>query len=205
MGQMHKRISMAELVLSKRLKARAGGLCKEHVDDLAEAYKRGDEIEAPVVWRCKGIVGFYLTRGWHRVAALKKIGRKEVECVLKDGTWEEALLDAIGDNHTHGLRFNNKDKRHAVGLALKQCPDLSGRRIAEAVGVSHAFVDSVKSGVATVATDPKKPLKKPLSPAARSIKSNLVKLVQNPQPGTDWEEETIAAVKALAAVLRDVG
>jgi hypothetical protein len=190
---------MAEIVLDKRLKARHGGLCQEHVGDLADAYKRGDPIEAPVVWRIKGLSFFYLTRGWHRHAALKKIERKEVECVLKDGSFEDALLDAVGDNQAHGLRRTNKDKRQCVRVLLDRCPDWSERKIAEAAGVHHDLVGEVKKGVADSATDPNKPLKKPLSPAAREAYRPLLDLVKNPPADPRHFPAWVAKIADLAS------
>jgi hypothetical protein len=203
MGQTKKRISMAEIVLAKRLKARAGGLCQEHVADLAAAYKRGDEIEPPRVWRCKGMVGFHLTRGRHRHAAHKKLGYKEMECEVKDGDFADALLDAVNDNQTHGLRRSNKDKRQCVVILLAKFTDWSSRKLAEAAGVSHTFVDEVKEEVATVATHPKKGLKKPsLSPAAREAYRPLLELVKNPPDDAALIRDWVTKLDDLAVAFR---
>ncbi len=95
---------------------------------------------------------FFLSEGWHRVAAAKKAGRDGIMATIKDGGWKEALEHALGSNAAHGLRRTNLDKRRAVELALKHWPEWSSRAIAEKVGVSHTFVDESRPQVATVAT-----------------------------------------------------
>lgn len=62
---------------------------------------------------------FFLSEGWHRVAAAKKAGRDGLQATIKDGGWKEALEHALGSNAAHGLRRNNSDKHRAVELALK--------------------------------------------------------------------------------------
>jgi ParB-like chromosome segregation protein Spo0J len=201
MGQSRKQISLAEIVLSKRVRARAGGLSQEHVADLAEAYKAHAEIDAPRVWRIKGKPGFWVTRGWHRVAALKKLGRTQVECELKDGTFDEALLDAVGDNLGHGLRRTNKDKRRCVKLLRKQFPDWSDRKIADAAGVHHDLVGDVRNGVADSATGGEKGREKPSNPKHAALVA-LVKKAPNKEGVQDWIEAVVKAVDEVAAEIR---
>lgn len=95
---------------------------------------------------------FFLSEGWHRVAAAKQAGREGILATVKDGGWMDALENALGSNAAHGLRRTNQDKHRAVELALKHWPEWSSRAVAEKVGVSHTFVDESRPQVATVAT-----------------------------------------------------
>lgn len=197
---MKKQISLKEIVKSKRLKARSGGLDRDHVEGLAFAYEKGEEIEAPRVWVVKGLVGYFLTRGWHRIAALEKLGRSRVECEVKNGSFEEALLDAVQGDVANGLRRSNKDKKQCVDLLLKQFGEWSDRKIAEEAGVSHPFVSECR--VVTVTTDAKKPLKKPSSPTHDGL-VKLVKFAPTRSKADDWLSLVVKAATALVEEIKE--
>ena len=79
----------------------------------------------------------------HRLEALKLADYDAVECVVIDGTFEEAEWAAIGANRTHGLRRSTKDKQNAVkrALANPQSKLKTTRELAEHCGVSHTTIE----------------------------------------------------------------
>jgi len=137
---MKQMLALDSIVIDKDIQPRVKGLDEDHVDDLAEAYERPDaEIPPPRVFVVAGR-GNILTRGFHRVAAMKKKGKKKAECEVRYGTYAEADIDAASSNADHGLKRTNADKRNAVGKYLKHYPEWTDRKIAEAAGVGADLV-----------------------------------------------------------------
>jgi len=82
--------------------------------------------------------------GFHRIHATRRTGATKIECDVRRGSKADALKFALGCNAHHGLRRTNADKRHAVGMALKEFPKLSDRALAEMSIVSDTFVGDVR-------------------------------------------------------------
>jgi hypothetical protein len=89
----------------------------------------------------------WLYGGWHRYAAHERAKRKTIRCHVTQGTLEDAIEAAAGENTEHGVRRTNEDKRRAVELllGLSAWSDKSDRMIADRLGVSHAFVGTVRN------------------------------------------------------------
>mgnify|MGYP000986723918 CR=1 FL=1 len=144
---MKQQLAIENIVVDKRFQSRVKGLDDAHVKDLMEAYERADsEIDCPRVWNLNGL-GMVLTRGFHRIEALKRLGRKRVEVEVKNGDVADALVDAAGSNSGHGLKRTNADKRRCVDMVLEAHPDWSSRRVAEEAGVSDEFVRQYREEV----------------------------------------------------------
>ena len=109
------------------------------VQDYAEAYERGEELPPVQVWSSTIEEGVcWLSDGFHRIEAKRRIGHVTINAVVKQGTLDSARWDSVSANKTHGLRRTNADKAIAVKMAL-QHPDgaeLSDSQIAKHVGVS---------------------------------------------------------------------
>jgi hypothetical protein len=109
----------------------------ESVDDLppGKAVRNGDFL--------------WLTEGWHRHYAHKKAGRKDMALEVTEGEWFDALCEASGSNHGHGLRRTNDDKRRAVANILKNEDGVkkSDRWIAELCHVSNHLVAEIRSNL----------------------------------------------------------
>lgn len=144
MRNVRQQISIENIVVDKRFQSRVKGLDDAHVKDLMEAYERADsEIDCPRVWNLNGL-GMVLTRGFHRIEALKRLGRKRVEVEVKNGDVADALVDAAGSNSGHGLKRTNADKCRCVEMVLEAHPDWSSRRVADEAGVSANFVGELR-------------------------------------------------------------
>src|SRR6056297_698154 len=94
----------------------------------------------------------YLADGFHRVAAMKKLGHGGTSCDVRPGTRRDALLFAAGANATNGLRRTNEDKRRAVQMLLgdDEWAKKSDRWIAEKCGVSDKTVAKLRPATAEV-------------------------------------------------------
>lgn len=120
------------------------------IAEYAEAIRIGIDLP-PIVTFFDG-VNFWLADGFHRYHAHRTAGAMEINSELREGTCRDAILYSVGANSSHGLRRTNEDKRKAVLTLLNDAEwaTWSGRDIAKSCGVSHTFVDSVKSSLATL-------------------------------------------------------
>jgi hypothetical protein len=100
----------------------------------------------PPVIVFEGADGIVLADGFSRHAAADDAGLTDIECEVHQGTKRDAALYACGANATHGQRRTNADKRKAVSRLLKdkEWGEWTDRQIAEAAGVSHVFVATVR-------------------------------------------------------------
>lgn len=140
-------LKLSKIETEDAIQPRAGGLNAEHVDGMAEVYRRvkageiDNPIPAPVVWK----VGkrYILTQGFHRRAAAAKAGLTELEVEVRAGEMAAAAIDALTSNREHTALFRtNDDKRRAV-LELQKWlpPNQSSGSIADLLGVSREFVE----------------------------------------------------------------
>lgn len=138
-----KVLKLDKIIVDLDIQPRAKGLDPDHVDDLVAAYRddtRRPTIPPPTVWNIKGKGELKLSQGFHRLKAAKLAGLKELECDVRIGSEQECAIDALTSNKSHGLKRSNEDKRRAVDLLLKLCPDWSANRIADAAGVHDGLV-----------------------------------------------------------------
>lgn len=127
---------------TRDLQTRAA-LNEDTVSDYAEAMERGDKFPAVTVFTDGA--EYYLADGFHRVEALRRIGKKSVMAELQDGDYKAALLYALKANSTHGLRRTNADKRHALEMAWNAREHLFGGEpsqnlLADTCGISRQTV-----------------------------------------------------------------
>ena len=132
---------------TRNLQTRAA-LNEDTVQDYADAMERGDRFPAVTVFTDGA--EYYLADGFHRVEALRRIGKRAVVAELQEGDFKAALLYALKANSTHGLRRTNADKRHALEMAWNARMELFGGEpsinlLAETCGVSFSTVQRFRS------------------------------------------------------------
>jgi len=90
---------------------------------------------------------YWLADGFHRLAAHRKAGRKQILAEVRQGTRRDAILHAAGANAQHGLRRSNDDKRVAVMRLLTddEWSKWSDLEISRRCGVSDRFVNKVRA------------------------------------------------------------
>jgi hypothetical protein len=145
-------LKLADIVVDYAVQPRAKGLDQNHVEELAEAYRRDDAVPRPVVWKIGG--AYKLSQGFHRVEGARRADVAELECEVHVGTDLECRLDALTSNAEHGLKRTPDDVKRAVEQIVRLCPDWSDRRLAEALKVSHPTVAKYRprADVETVST-----------------------------------------------------
>ena len=132
---------------TRDLQTRAA-LNEDTVSDYAEAMERGERFPAVTIFTDGA--EYYLADGFHRVEALRRIGKKSVMAELQDGDYKAALLYALKANSTHGLRRTNADKRHALEMAWNAREHLFGGEpsdalLADVCGVTRLTVRNWKT------------------------------------------------------------
>ena len=144
-------LRLDDITIDDEVQPRVAGLDSKTVKEYAERIKEGDGFPPVVVFNDGKKK--WLSEGFHRVAAYKLAGVNEVPVDVRKGTRDDAKLNALASNKSHGLRRSNADKRRAVESLLKMRPAWSNRRSADFVGVSDEFVRSVRDEqVPTVGT-----------------------------------------------------
>jgi hypothetical protein len=74
--------------------------------------------------------------GVHRVEAARRLGYLSVPAVRFIGTGDEAFIESVRRNVTHGLPLTVGDRRRAALRVLARNPEWSDRRIASLCGLS---------------------------------------------------------------------
>lgn len=146
------RLPVAKITCDPEVQARAE-LDEDTVERYAEAMLAGNQF--PPVRVFHDGTTYWLSQGFHRLAAAERAGIAYIAADVRTGTRDDAAWDSVVSNREHdkvGRSRTNADKRRAVEMALRLRPNLSDRAIADQVGVSHPFVAKVRSQVETVTT-----------------------------------------------------
>lgn len=89
----------------------------------------------------------WLADGFHRLEAMKILGKDVAVVDAIQGSLREAILFAVGANAKHGLRRSREDKQRAIKLLLHDAEwgKKSDRWIAERCGVHHEIVRRLRN------------------------------------------------------------
>lgn len=119
-------------------------LSEEVIKDYVDTYK-DDPSRMPPLRTFKVGKQEILTRGFHRITALKRANIETVLVERYSGTMEEAATDAREDNREHGLRYTRQDKVVITTRLLKD-PAHAQTSVAELsriTGFSRAFISGL--------------------------------------------------------------
>ena len=85
---------------------------------------------------------YILYSGFHRLAAMLKVGYETIEVYYVDGTLQDAVILSKGENADNGIRRTNADKAHVVRSCLLDdaLKKWSNEQIAEWCGVAPKTV-----------------------------------------------------------------
>jgi hypothetical protein len=142
-------VANLEICPRVRVRERAPKDGADVVLDYAEAYQCGLITEPLEVFREKGTERYIVADGEHRLLALKRAKRKEVECRLYEGDEIDALDFGIRCNQKHGLRRTKADIYHAL-VRIMETPRLCDKyrtdtELSEQLGISIATVQRHKT------------------------------------------------------------
>jgi hypothetical protein len=122
-------------------------LDQDVVKEYAECMKDGDKFP-PVTVFYDGSE-YWLANGFHRYFATKSNGELEIECEVKQGTLDDAVLYAFSADGRQGLSRSAEDNRNII-IRMIQHPvwgKWSNAEIAKHVGVSKMTVGRVKASL----------------------------------------------------------
>lgn len=138
-----KVINVNNIIIDKGTQSRAA-ISEETVTDYAEAMAAGDTFPPAVVYHDG--VDYYLADGFHRLHAIKRLGKTSIQADVRTGTLRDAILYSLGANNNHGLRRSNADKRKCVQTLLDdfEWGEMSVAEMARICAVSPQLVTAVK-------------------------------------------------------------
>lgn len=138
-----KILNLGAIVLDPRLQSRTE-INEDNVADYAHDMEQGDKFPALTV-HFDGI-NYFLTDGFHRYLAAKRIQKASIVCDVINGTFRDAQLYSTGVNSKHGMRRTYADKRKAVMTLLEdfEWSQWSNAEIARQCGVSAPFVKNLR-------------------------------------------------------------
>ena len=117
------------------------------VKEYAECMKDGEKFPPVTVFHDGS--EYWLANGFHRYFATKSNGELEIECEVKQGTLDDAVLYAFSANGRQGLSMSYEDKRSII-IRMLQHPvwgKWSNAEIAKHVGSSKMTVGRVKASL----------------------------------------------------------
>lgn len=122
-------------------------LDEDRVDLYAENMKDGDKFP-PITVHHDGS-NYWLSSGFHRYFATKKIGHVSIECEVITGTLEDAQIYACGANAKSVLMPTAADNRRSVIrlLGLETSKNWTNAQIARHVGCSKMTVGRIKASL----------------------------------------------------------
>lgn len=184
-------------------------LDQDVVKEYAECMKDGDKFP-PVTVFYDGSE-YWLANGFHRYFATKYNGELEIECEVKQGTLDDAVLYAFSADGRQGLSRSAEDNRNII-IRMIQHPvwgKWSNAEIAKHVGVSKMTVGRVK---ASLEKDKRAPTKKKYKDKhgnestieTKNIGKTKEKKVTKEEPATESDDQIVRELTdALTAVSQE--
>lgn len=139
-----RKIPLDQIRVDPKVQQREKGLNEATVEEYALSV---DSLPPVRVFISKedGEEKVILSRGFHRLAAHRKAGRDVITAEVFEGDRDAAILDAVGDNATHGLRRTPADMARAVRTLLtnRLTKHLSKAQIAKAANMAWGTADKL--------------------------------------------------------------
>jgi len=121
--------------------------CDMGVERSLERINNGEPMKPVTVFR----VGerLILTSGFHRIEASRRAGKSYIPAIIKEGSFEEARMDAACSNRDNGIPLGDSDIGEAIRMFLQSLSEMgknmSLRAIAKEIGCSHTQVANIKN------------------------------------------------------------
>jgi hypothetical protein len=184
-------------------------LDQDVVKEYAECMKDGDKFP-PVTVFYDGSE-YWLANGFHRYFATKSNGELEIECEVKQGTLDDAVLYAFSADGRQGLSRSAEDNRNII-IRMIQHPvwgKWSNAEIAKHVGVSKMTVGRVKASLEKDKPAPTKKIYKDKHGNESTIETKNIgktkeKKVKQEEPATESDDQIVRELTdALTAVSQE--
>lgn len=119
-------VQIADIALRQDWQVRQQ-LNEQRIWDYVTSYANGAAFPPVQLANING--AFVLVDGWHRLAALKKLGQETVEAFTVATTEEEGRWEAAKANTTHGLSLKRSERRNVFRVYMDTGRYLRGRTI----------------------------------------------------------------------------
>lgn len=94
---------------------------------------------------------FYLADGFTRLKAAGMAGLAELECEMREGTLDDAIVfSCTANTKAKGQRWTNADKRRAVNRMLATTPEWTDGRIAKHCATEETLVRHIRTDLSPV-------------------------------------------------------
>lgn len=110
-------VVIADIIMDERIRVRK--INHQTMRKYAQAYELGERLPPVDIIQEKGTGILYLWDGWHRVEALKDLGRVSVEAYTEEGTFQDAQRRAATANLDHGKPLSGEEKKNAFILFME--------------------------------------------------------------------------------------
>jgi phage terminase small subunit/uncharacterized ParB-like nuclease family protein len=147
-------LAVADLQVDAAIQPRAS-LTPNVITEYATLYAEADDHEPlpPLdVFELDG--GYYVSDGFHRVAAAQRVHRPAVLCRVYQGTKQDAIRHAALANLKRGLPYNATDRTQVLERLLHDpvVRQRSDRQLAAEMGLSHMTVYRARQRLVHIAT-----------------------------------------------------
>jgi hypothetical protein len=150
-------VPLTEIECDPRLQVRVT-LSEEHLtEDLIPKIEDGERLLPVTLGDLAGKL--YLTSGFHRVEAHRRLGKEKIEAeILPVATWRDLVALALPTNDDHGLPLTRADRRRKVEMACIEYFDeiaqgrMSDNALAQLCHVAVSLVNDVRRTAGTSAT-----------------------------------------------------
>ena len=132
---------LSQLTIDPNYQPRVG-IDPATVEKYAELMREGHEFDPIDIFHVGSI--FLVVSGFHRAESFQAASSC-IPCIVHAGTYQDALIFALGANKKNGLATTEQDDTRAVTMGLQNFTDKSERWIAELVGKSQSFVHKIKN------------------------------------------------------------
>lgn len=138
-----KQLRLDAITVDKSVQQRDDGTDMETVERYTAVVDRLPPMRVYHYKNASGNDVYLLSRGFHRILAFKNAGWDMVPVEVVEGDREDAILDAAGDNATHGRPRTARDVAKAIGtlLGMRKYKNASTAWLADTVGCAWATAD----------------------------------------------------------------
>ncbi len=198
LGQMIYRqprtLMTGQIVVETKLQVRVEGLDEERVENYAQLLRDGQILPAIKVFQIEG--KFYVVDGFHRLEAHRRAGLDTIECLIEQGTFEQAFDLAAEENLRHGLGLSDDSKKHLLehySQPGRKWHTASTRVIAAELQVGHSTISRWKAQLYQMGQLMTNDKVVGADGRTRDV-SGIRDAAQNrqtpdPEPDEDWQEE----------------
>jgi len=141
-----QRFPLRDIIRDPKCQPRVKPLDNDHVEDLRTAKANGAKFPPVVIYREQFSLGkynLYLSEGFHRFEVYDLDAEEYIEAEVRDGTLDDAIVNAMASNCNHGLKRTSGDLKKAIVTLIEMKSDWSDRRIADHVHASHSYVSQI--------------------------------------------------------------